>query len=106
MYNINILSQMDDSDEFCSSTTWEKNEIDFEVLHTQPHVKENNYSRRKLAQPNFEVKHSDASDDLRSFDSSNFSDPSFSSLVNMLRFSIILFTSKFLFFWTFFLYFF
>lgn len=100
MYNINILSEIDNSDEFSSSMTWKQNGIDFEVLHAQPHTKENSYSRQKLAQSSFEVKHSDASDseDLRSFDPSNFSDASLSSLVNMLRFSIILFTSKFLFF--------
>ncbi|XP_038878502.1 putative E3 ubiquitin-protein ligase LIN isoform X2 [Benincasa hispida] len=50
-YNINVLSEMDGSDDSCSSTTCKNNEIDFEVLHAQPHTKENSYSRQKLAQP-------------------------------------------------------
>ncbi|XP_022154073.1 putative E3 ubiquitin-protein ligase LIN-2 isoform X2 [Momordica charantia] len=79
MYNVNILLEMDDSDEFCSSVTWKKNDIDFEVLHAQPHTKENDHGLQKLAQPNFEVQHADASEDLRSFDPSNFSHASFSS---------------------------
>ncbi|KAG7023876.1 putative E3 ubiquitin-protein ligase LIN-2, partial [Cucurbita argyrosperma subsp. argyrosperma] len=81
MYNINILSEMDNSDEFCSSTALKKNDIDFEVMHAQPYTKESNYSRQKLAQPCFEVRHSDASEHFqKTFDPSNFSDASFSSL--------------------------
>ncbi|TYK14239.1 putative E3 ubiquitin-protein ligase LIN isoform X2 [Cucumis melo var. makuwa] len=53
-YNINALSEMDGSDEFCSSTTWKNNEIDFEVLHAQSNTDGNSYSRQKLAQPSHE----------------------------------------------------
>ena len=72
MYNINILSEMDNSDEFCSSTALKKNDIDFEVMHAQPYTKESNYSRQKLAQPCFEVSHSDASEHFKNIRSFKF----------------------------------
>ncbi|XP_031737248.1 putative E3 ubiquitin-protein ligase LIN isoform X2 [Cucumis sativus] len=50
-YNINALSEMDGSDEICSSTTCKNNEIDFEVLHAQSNTEGNSYSQQKLAQP-------------------------------------------------------
>lgn len=97
-YNINALSEMDGSDEFCSSTTWKNNEIDFEVLHAQSNTDGNSYSRQKLAQPSHEVRYSHTLEDLGLFDPSNFSHASSSSLVNMMTLFTISFYFKDLFF--------
>lgn len=63
-YNINALSEMDGSDEICSSTTCKNNEIDFEVLHAQSNTEGNSYSQQKLAQPCLDVRYSHTLENL------------------------------------------